>query len=93
MKNFTDTDFYKFVTENKEKIAAEMYSAQGGQYACIAPREGLSVTITRHSIGFDTKPRSIGFGSAYSTAAALRKIDYILSCEDYNDADHFEKIN
>lgn len=94
MKNFQDTNYYKFVTENKEKIAAEMFTAHsvGGQYACIAPREGLTVTVTRHSVGHDTCPHSIGFGAKSSTAAASRHIDYILSREDWSDADHFDRI-
>lgn len=85
---FQETEFYKFVQENKTKIAEMMVSAHNnGQYACISPGR----KITKHTVNWDTRPHSIGFGTRSTKKYALKWIEEYLNMEDWRDAIHFEE--
>ena len=72
---FQETEFFKFVQENKTKIAETMVSAHNnGQYACIAPGR----VVTKHNVNWDTRPRSIGFGAKSNKKNAIKWIEEYL---------------
>lgn len=68
----------QFIDNNRQAILDEMVTAYNlGQYCCINP-QGV---ITRHSIGFDTKPSSIGLGNAVNVYTAEGKLRSWLNSE------------